>query len=369
MVTFTAHGQQIHNTGNIQTHANSEVGIFSTVVNEGTFLSNEGLVGFYGTTGYNITGSNELDLFDIEIANEGSIVLNTPMIVENNTNFIIGDFETSKSEFVNYLEFENSAFYNGSSNFSKINGFVKARVSNNLILPIGDDLFLRPMSVETTGTPSTYTGCYIFDNATLNNPFFTEEEVTEVNTNEYWILKGDDQTSVTLHWNERSALENIAENSSEICIVGYEIATSTWKNLGNINIVGDLNSGFVTSQTFIPNEYAALTFGVIDNNEQPEDDLSEKGYHYLVSPNGDGVNDRFVIEELANFENNALQIYDRNGLLVYQAQNYTDQFEGFTGNNIAAISRNKGLAQGIYYYIASVNGGEFSIQGFLYIDR
>ncbi|SNR26747.1 gliding motility-associated C-terminal domain-containing protein [Maribacter sedimenticola] len=369
MTTFVIQAQQIHNTGNIQIHANSQVGIFNSIVNEGSFQSNEGLVGFYGTSGFNVAGSNELNLYDIEIANEERIVLNTPIAVKSNANFIVGDIETSKVIDQNYLQFGESAFYNGSSNFSKVNGFVKTHVETSFIFPVGDDVLLRPMSVVTTGSPSTYTGCYIFDNATLYNPFNTDNEVIAINTNEFWLLKGDNNTSVTLQWNDRSALETIAEKSADICIVGFEITTSTWRNLGSINSVGDLDNGFVTSQTFIPNEYAALTFGVIKTEGQPQNELSMKGYHYLVSPNGDGINDTFIIDELAEYENNELQIYDRNGLLVYKAQNYTDEFDGFTGTNISAISRNKGLPQGIYFYIANVNGGEFSIQGFLYIDR
>ena len=52
-----------------------------------------------------------------------------------------------------------------------------------------------------------------------------------------------------------------------------------------------------------------------------------------------------------------------------RGENSVFVMNGNTGKTISALDRDAGLAQGIYYYIAAVNGGEFSIQGYLYIDR
>lgn len=363
------YSQKMKNYGDLEVHTDGQIGLYNSLENDGYFFSNSGLVGFYGETYFDVSGVIKPKLYDLEIANTSNIFLNIPIVVSNNANFIIGDLQTSKVESSNHLDFTPTAFSNGASDFSKVNGFVKADVSDRFMFPIGDADYLRPLSAETTDINSEFTAGYLFEDSTNTYPFSNNQEVANINTNEYWILEGSNKVSITINWNDRSSIESITEDINQLRIVGFEISTSEWKNLGGIGSTGNLASGFLTSSSFIPDEYAAITFGVlpIDEVEQPK--LPLNGYHYIISPNGDGINDFFVIEELAEFENNVLHIYDRNGLLVYEAKNYINEFNGETGKSIAAIDRDSGLAQGIYYYIAAVNGGEFVLQGYLYIDR
>ena len=357
------------NYGDLEVHTDGQIGLYNSLENDGYFFSNSGLVGFYGETYFDVSGVIIPKLYDLEIANTSNIFLNIPIVVSNNANFIIGDLQTSKVESSNHLDFTPTAFSNGASDFSKVNGFVKADVSDRFMFPIGDADYLRPLSAETTDINSEFTAGYLFEDSTNTYPFSNNQEVANINTNEYWILEGSNKVSITINWNDRSSIESITEDINQLRIVGFEISTSEWKNLGGIRNTGDLASGFLTSSSFIPDEYAAITFGVLPIDEVEQSKLPLNGYHYIISPNGDGINDFFVIEELAEFENNVLQIYDRNGLLVYEAENYINEFNGETGRSIAAIDRDSGLAQGIYYYIAAVNGGEFVLQGYLYIDR
>lgn len=63
----------------------------------------------------------------------------------------------------------------------------------------------------------------------------------------------------------------------------------------------------------------------------------------LVTPNGDGKNDLFVIVGLSNYPNSTLRIYNRWGSEVYESQNYQNDWGG------------SGLNDGTYYYILIVN--------------
>ena len=79
----------------------------------------------------------------------------------------------------------------------------------------------------------------------------------------------------------------------------------------------------------------------------------------LVSPNGDGVNDRLIIRNIDMYPNNVVKIYDRAGRLLYSKNNYTDEWDGtFQGSP---------LAEGTYYYI--VDFGERQLKGFITIVR
>lgn len=87
------------------------------------------------------------------------------------------------------------------------------------------------------------------------------------------------------------------------------------------------------------------------------------------SPNGDGVNDTFDVDNLAilypNFE---MEIYNRNGNLVYKGNASSQRFDG-TSNQSRVISQGN-LPVGVYFYIFKFNDGENSPkQGRLYLGR
>ncbi|MDP5229276.1 MAG: gliding motility-associated C-terminal domain-containing protein, partial [Cellulophaga sp.] len=91
--------------------------------------------------------------------------------------------------------------------------------------------------------------------------------------------------------------------------------------------------------------------------------------NFYLSPNGDGVNDFLVIEELELSPNNDLQIFDRNGLLVFQKQNYLNEFNGIANVDGIIVNKNIGLPAGVYFYVVKLLDLDFEFQGFLYLAR
>jgi len=69
--------------------------------------------------------------------------------------------------------------------------------------------------------------------------------------------------------------------------------------------------------------------------------------HQGVSPNGDGVNDFLIIENITNYPDNKLQIMNRNGQLIYATQGYDNSSKVFDGH-----SNKNGKMQlpGTYFY-------------------
>ncbi len=79
-----------------------------------------------------------------------------------------------------------------------------------------------------------------------------------------------------------------------------------------------------------------------------------------ISPNGDGVNDQWVIPNIENFPNNRVNIFDRGGKLVFSIDGYnnsTNAFEGFV-NVSGAFNGANGLPDGVYYYVIDIGNGE-----------
>ncbi len=78
------------------------------------------------------------------------------------------------------------------------------------------------------------------------------------------------------------------------------------------------------------------------------------------SPNGDGVNDKFMIEGLEQFENNSLSIYDRRGITMFETTDYKNNWVGkWRGND---------LPDGTYFYVLRYEGGKI-MSGYVQIMR
>ncbi|MEP5340591.1 MAG: gliding motility-associated C-terminal domain-containing protein, partial [Algibacter sp.] len=87
------------------------------------------------------------------------------------------------------------------------------------------------------------------------------------------------------------------------------------------------------------------------------------------SPNGDGTNDTFDVDNLAflypNFE---MEIYNRNGNVVYKGNANSPRFDGIS-NQSRVVSKGD-LPVGVYFYIFIFNDGENKPeQGRLYLSR
>jgi gliding motility-associated-like protein len=73
------------------------------------------------------------------------------------------------------------------------------------------------------------------------------------------------------------------------------------------------------------------------------------------SPNGDGINDRFVISGLGLTEESSIEVFNRWGTIVYRSEgkNYDNNWDG-TSNVGAMISIGKELPNGVYFYVFEV---------------
>ncbi|QKX03820.1 Ig-like domain-containing protein [Aquimarina sp. TRL1] len=91
------------------------------------------------------------------------------------------------------------------------------------------------------------------------------------------------------------------------------------------------------------------------------------------SPNGDGINDVFVIRGLENITN-TVTIYNRWGVKVYEAESYGKDGAFFRGQSNGRVTVQKGdnLPVGTYYYVIEYTlptGEHKSKTGYLYINN
>jgi gliding motility-associated-like protein len=84
------------------------------------------------------------------------------------------------------------------------------------------------------------------------------------------------------------------------------------------------------------------------------------------SPNGDGVNDRFVIKGIKDFPNSKLIIFNRWGSKIFEAIGYQNDWDGRADNSMTVGSEI--VPEGTYYYVIDLANGEKAIKGFIYIN-
>ncbi|MTH15331.1 gliding motility-associated C-terminal domain-containing protein, partial [Flavobacterium sp. LC2016-01] len=103
--------------------------------------------------------------------------------------------------------------------------------------------------------------------------------------------------------------------------------------------------------------------------------------HNAFSPNGDGINDVFVIDgigDLTCYPGNTVEIYNRWGILVFETTDYnntTNAFDG-TSRGRTTVKQSDGLPTGTYFYIVTYKSldGNNVIQynkkdGYLYLSK
>ena len=81
----------------------------------------------------------------------------------------------------------------------------------------------------------------------------------------------------------------------------------------------------------------------------------------IFSPNGDGINDRWVIEHLDSYPGCVVEIFNRYGQQVHQIRNYSTPWDGRINGKDAPV--------GTYYYIIDPKNGRKPITGFVDIIR
>ncbi|MBF4464289.1 gliding motility-associated C-terminal domain-containing protein [Flavobacterium sp. LC2016-12] len=144
----------------------------------------------------------------------------------------------------------------------------------------------------------------------------------------------------------------------------------------------DIDAGLVENQAEVdavsPDGLTANDLS--DDNSNLEDDPTilplnacKVTIHNAVSPNGDDKNEVFKIDGIECYANAYVQIYDRWGVLVYDAYNYDNNAVAFKGisEGRATVAKQKRLPDGTYFYVITYTtylNEAVSATGYLYLS-
>jgi gliding motility-associated-like protein/uncharacterized repeat protein (TIGR01451 family) len=188
-------------------------------------------------------------------------------------------------------------------------------------------------------------GCILVLEVTIDEPdalFISDIEITGV------LCKEDEEGSIHFNMNGGVApytylWNNGASTQSLVNVPGGEYQV----------VVTDANGCELVFDFFIPYEEEDCEFRIPQG----------------ISPNGDGLNDFWVINGLIRFPQNVVRIYNRWGTLVFEAGPYQNNWDGRPNRGRMSTDMTGKLPSGTYFYVIELEPGKKAISGFIYLTK
>jgi gliding motility-associated-like protein len=137
--------------------------------------------------------------------------------------------------------------------------------------------------------------------------------------------------------------------------------TYTWSPATGLNDAGVASSYASPSQDMVYTLTVRSDRGCETSDQVAVKLLLKPVIPNIFSPNGDGINDRWVIEHLESYPGCIIQLFNRYGQQVLKMVNYTTPWDGKINGKDAPV--------GTYYYIIDPRNGRQPMTGYVDIIR
>lgn len=197
--------------------------------------------------------------------------------------------------------------------------------------------------------------------ATVTVDAFTDALPENQETITFFIIYqngcGNDTVQATIYIDNVEPLLVSVGPGDKICTSNGEFAFLTATSTGGygpLSYVWDNGGGFGDTVVVAPTETTNYLVTVTDTcgnsttASVPVEILVQCDIIVpnVFSPNGDGINDVFIIENMDDYPNSRLVVYSRWGRIVYDTNNYQNNWNG------------DGVSDGTYYYIVTPSDPE-----------
>lgn len=353
--------------------------IYSHFNNNGIidFNKNTGLTRFIGTTQQTISGSQISYLYDALFDNKSSTV---PFYLSGEINIGgISDFYNGiidNDNFGGQITFNTNSNHINTSDDSHVDGPVNKMGEGEFNFPIGDAGYYRFTGIsDPKNAAAFYKGKFYFENS--NNLYPHELKagiIEEIDTQEYWTIEKNSSPEnglITISWRDVTTPAVMIEAAQQdaLTIVRWDEAANMWVDEGGVI---DMDNQTVTTAV---NDYGVFTFGRVKS-----DLILPCGLviYNSITPNNDGVNDYFLIDQSNSqcARNLKIQVFNRWGVKVFETNTYGlngDVFDGYSTGRLT-LKNSEQLPFGTYYYVLQYqygNVGETNVHkqaGFLYLS-
>jgi gliding motility-associated-like protein len=246
-------------------------------------------------------------------------------------------------------------------------------VPSNVITASGPLEFCSGDSVVLSAASGTYS--YMWSTTA------TTQSITVLTSGTYVVIVTD-----TVNGCSSNNMEVVTVLPSPVVFAGNDTTLS----LGSSMTLNGMGAGVVSwmwspntglNSVSVPNPLAAPTVtttyvltGTDVNGCTDKDSLVitvEIDFNLTVSnvmtPNEDGYNDRFIVQNLENYPNTKVTIVNRNGKVVYKSDAYDNNWDGKV--QVGSESYGNTVEDGTYYYFIELDGSDKVYKGAITVLR
>lgn len=321
----------------------------------------------------NASGSGSNIIYNVfDALTGGNLLGSTPITVDPTTNISY------------YIDAENS---NGCTSVGgrtivtvQVNGLPTIEAGEDEIICIGDSITLTAFG---TGDFSWSTGEITAD--ILVSPISPTYYLVTLTDGNSCVNKDSVLVDITNLGNSFSAVNDFY-TVEEAEVTSLEVLSNDTYFGNSLAIINPSNNGSTTVEfdqtiTYQSNEnfegIDSFVYTICSNDcpnicDTAQVEITiEKSIELAVSggfsPNGDNINDLFIINGLGKYPDNTLSVFNRWGSLVYQSSPYNNDWGGKSNEN--GILFGKELPTGTYFYILELNEEIDPFKGSIEIKR
>lgn len=356
----------------VSTHFDFQNNASGNVLNDGDFYfygdyHNEGLFSYStnSNTGYvvfegmmdgmqKIEGSSPSSFYDVLFNKSGaehSFHLTNDIATAGTVNLTNGVVLMDKAQGGAFVFLKGSKAINA-KNSSHVDGEVTKKGSSSFQYPIGDKGYYRFASISApVNEAEIYTGEYLLENSNSKYPHASRTGVLQaINDQEYWIInqsvKTDQSVIVSLSYNSATTPQSFVDNAELLHVVRWDDIQKLWVDEGGV-----VNQAEQTVTTPVKVEgFGVFTLATV---KKPLLNPGDVVIYNGVTPDNDGMNDYFIIDNINYFPNNNVTIYNRWGRKVFATHNYNSNGNVFKGyaEGVDVVGKGEKLPTGTYYYV------------------
>ncbi|TPG36229.1 gliding motility-associated C-terminal domain-containing protein [Flavobacterium pectinovorum] len=294
--------------------------------------------------------------------------------------FLTGIVQAGESSLVVFNE---NATHEYASDFSFVDGKVQKKGNSKFEFPVGTGLYFRPSyhDASNSNEDKAYTAQYFYNSRGFPMRDISRRDVIieAIDDVEYWNVIQDQGTekivlTLTLDSKTTPAAFLEPEEDKEVAIVRWDERFFKWVYEGGVTGERDSDASKEANYTKLVTSpvsgYGMFALAIV--KKKIVDPTGVIVYN-AISPNGDGLNDSFLIEGIHKYPDNEVEIYNRWGVKVYDAKSYNENdvmFRGYSDGRVT-VKRGEKLPTGTYFYILKYNNGVKGVEksGYLYINN
>lgn len=174
-----------------------------------------------------------------------------------------------------------------------------------------------------------------------------------------WLTEGNPTAGIVHHLlNDYSYVGNTLPENISYGFVGSTGGSTNFHEIRNLDIRLPQALEIPTMMTIIDKDFS--NYWTKFSNIKPEQG-KELNATNLISPNGDGMNDTWIVRNIEFYPGNALRVFNKKGQLVHSASNYNNDWDGKSNGVL--------LPEDTYYYILDFSNKNEQLKGYISILR